>query len=104
MAARVREVRELSMDDYRHCPGKATYHPKTELLPRSAFRPGCKHCKKCNALDLQRIQRRKSKHGRAQVIQPAVDAIIGDRCLEPRALMCFFGCFGARACHCSSNS
>jgi hypothetical protein len=51
---RVRMVRESSMEEFRHCPGKVTYHPKNELLPRSAFRPGCKQCKVCNALELQR--------------------------------------------------
>jgi hypothetical protein len=74
------------MDDYRHCPGKVTYHPKAELLPRSAFRPGCKQCKNCNALELQRKQHRKCKHGRAQCAEPAADVSIGDRCLEPRAI------------------
>ncbi len=34
---RVRMVRESSMEEFRHCPGKVTYHPKNELLPRSAF-------------------------------------------------------------------
>ncbi len=73
---RVRMVRELSMNEFRHCPGKVTYHPKNELLPRSAFRPGCKQCKLCNALELHRKRNRKLRLDHVFQI---------DSCSEPKA-------------------
>jgi hypothetical protein len=68
---RIRMVRELSMDEFRHCPGKVTYHPKHELLPRSAFRPGCKQCIACNSLEVQRKRNRKLKQLKLCHVQDA---------------------------------